>query len=280
MKTITKVNIAKLIFHTLSIMGFNKKRLVKRNSINWELDLSEGIDLSIFLFGHFQNEITKSIFSMIRNVRKYDKKLISIIDVGSNIGDKSLSLTKKLIDYKINNFKIFSIEPTEFAYQKQLKNLKLNSSLKKKIDLYKLFISDKKKRKKSTYSSWKLNDDNFSHKIHKGHLKQIKKTTKIVTLDNFIKKNKIEDTIILKIDVDGFEMSVLKSCVQSLKKKKVIIFIEFAPYALNENGSNEKEFYGFVKKYNLNILNLNFEELNTIQINEGSSKDIILMQKN
>ena len=149
MKTITKVNIAKLIFHTLSIMGFNKKRLVKRNSINWELDLSEGIDLSIFLFGHFQNEITKSIFSMIRNVRKYDKKLISIIDVGSNIGDKSLSLTKKLIDYKINNFKIFSIEPTEFAYQKQLKNLKLNSSLKKKLTYINYIFQIRKKEKKA-----------------------------------------------------------------------------------------------------------------------------------
>ena len=65
MKTVTKVKIARLIFNTLIFFGFKKKNLVKRNSINWNLDLSEGIDLSIFLFGAFQGEIIKSIVSAI-----------------------------------------------------------------------------------------------------------------------------------------------------------------------------------------------------------------------
>ena len=113
MKTDTKVKIAKFIFNVLIFFGFKKKKLVKKNLINWNLDLSEGIELSIFLFGSFQGKIIKSIVNFILKNKTKTNKTFYIIDIGSNIGDKSLSLTRNLIDKKINNFKIFSIEPTE-----------------------------------------------------------------------------------------------------------------------------------------------------------------------
>ena len=88
MKTDTKVKIAKFIFNALIFFGFKKKKLVKKNLINWSLDLSEGIDLSIFLFGSFQGKIIKSIVNFI-----------------------------------LKNFKIISIEPTEYAFKEKLLNL-------------------------------------------------------------------------------------------------------------------------------------------------------------
>ena len=92
---------------------------------------------------HFKKLIL-SIFKFIKKERnKFD--YFNIIDVGSNIGDKSLSLTKKLLDNGINNFKIFSIEPTDYAFDKQIKNIQLNPKLEKKISNYKIFISSKKK---------------------------------------------------------------------------------------------------------------------------------------
>ena len=60
-----------------------------------------------------------------------NNKKINIIDVGSNIGDKSLTITRFLLNLRIRNFKIFSIEPTEFAI-KQFKNMK-QSKIKKKF---------------------------------------------------------------------------------------------------------------------------------------------------
>ena len=65
MKTHAKVKIAKLIFNILILFGFKKKLFTKKSSINWHLDLSEGIDLSIFLFGSFQGDVVKSIFKTI-----------------------------------------------------------------------------------------------------------------------------------------------------------------------------------------------------------------------
>ena len=139
MKTYTKIQIAKFISFTLRFLRFKKKIFVRRKLINWCLDLSEGIDLSIFLFGSFQANVTDSIYKNIISSKLKKKQSINIIDVGSNIGDKSLTLANKLINKKISNFKIFSIEPTYYAFKKQIRNINLNPSLKKKNFSIKIF---------------------------------------------------------------------------------------------------------------------------------------------
>lgn len=275
MKTNTKIFIAKVIYFFLSFFLLKKNFLIIRNSINWNIDLSEGIDLSIFLFGSFQSEITDSIVKLISRKKKLR---YNIVDIGSNIGDKSLTLTHKLLKKNINNFKIYSIEPTDFAYNKQIKNLDLNPKLKKKISIFKSFISKKKKIPLSTYSSWDLKRKENRHKVHGGILKKINKKTKILTLDSFIKKNKIKNKVILKIDTDGHEMEVLKSSQNYLKNNNPIIFMEYAPYALKEYGTSVDYFYNFLSKYNYQVFDLNLNKIDKIKIKEGSSVDIVLIK--
>ena len=162
---------------------------VKRKSIKWTLDLAEGIDLSIFIFGSFQSELSNSITNLI-NKKKNQNIFFNIIDVGSNIGDKSLSIAKNLLNKNIKNFKIFSIEPTDYAFQKQKKNLNNNPQLKKKISISKFYVSNKKIKPKKIYSSWRLDNKKDTHKVHFGSLNEINSFTKTISLDNFIKKKK------------------------------------------------------------------------------------------
>ena len=259
--------------------GIKKKVIVNRNLIKWKLDISEGIDLSIFLFGSFQENLVRSINKYIFSHKKVQKNFFNIIDIGSNIGDKSLSISSGLLSKDFKNFKVFSIEPTDYAYKKQINNINLNPKLKKKIKSFRYFVSNSKIKPKNIYSSWSLDTNKDSHKIHKGILKKVNKSTKTISLDSFVKKNKIKDQIILKIDVDGFEMNVLKSAAQTLIKKSPIIFMEYAPYSFYEYGSSTKEFYNFLEKYNYKIYDLNFNELNKIKIINGSSTDIVLIKK-
>ena len=275
MKTIHKIFISKFIYKLLTLLGFKKNILIEKSSIKWKLDISEGIDLSIFLFGGFQKPLIFSILKLLKKISKNKSKII-FIDIGSNIGDKSLSIARKLISNRINNFEIFSIEPTEFAYNKQEFNINLNPDLKKKINLDNYFISDNKKQISKIYSSWSLNKKHNYHRIHGGYLKKVMKNTKIISLDEFIYKKKIKDNIIVKIDVDGSELDVLRSCKKSLRKKNIIFFMEYAPYAFEEHGENEEQFFDFIKKNNLKIYDLKFRELKKIKIWEGKSIDIIL----
>ena len=277
MRTNTKIFFAKIIFKILMALGFKKNVQITRNKIEWYLDISEGIDLSIFIFGSFQKDLVLSIFKFI----KKEKKLFNyfnLIDVGSNIGDKSLSLSKKLLDNGINNFKIFSIEPTDYAFDKQIKNIQLNPKLEKKISNYKIFISSKKKNISKVFSSWKLDSNENQHNKHGGILKKIDKNIEIISLDEFIKKNQIKEKIIIKIDVDGYEIDVINSLKETLTKMSPIIFMEYAPYAFIEYGYSVDEFYKFLKKFDYEIYDLKFKKLNKININDGSSKDIVLIK--
>ena len=264
----------------MTFFGLKKKVTVNRNLIKWKLDISEGIDLSIFLFGSFQQDLIRSINRYIFSCQKPKKYFFNIIDIGSNIGDKSLSLASSLLNKNFSNFKIFSIEATDYAFNKQVKNINLNPDLKKKIKSFKYFVSNNKVKPNNIYSSWSLNTNKNSHKIHKGILKNVDKYTKTISLDSFVKKNKIKNQVILKIDVDGFEMNVLKSSIKTLNYMNPIIFMEYAPYLFYEHGSSIKEFYNFLRKYNYKIYDLNFNKLNKIKIKDGSSIDIILIKKN
>jgi FkbM family methyltransferase len=279
MKTSFKIKIAKLIYSTLMFFKVKKNISVKRKSIKWTLDLAEGIDLSIFIFGSFQSELSNSITNLI-NKKKNQNIFFNIIDVGSNIGDKSLSIAKNLLNKNIKNFKIFSIEPTDYAFQKQKKNLNNNPQLKKKISISKFYVSNKKIKPKKIYSSWRLDNKKDTHKVHFGSLNEINSFTKTISLDNFIKKKKIKNQIIIKIDVDGFELDVLKSCKNFLKKNDTIIFMEYAPYALKEYGSSIKEFTNFLQQLDYKIYDLQFNRLKKISILDGSSIDIVLMKNN
>ena len=278
MKSSIKIYIAKILYYILIFFRVKKNILVSRKSINWYLDISESIDLSIFLFGSFQRSVVKSIVKFILKKKNKFKSSFTILDVGSNIGDKSLSLAKNLLDRNFTNFNIFSFEPTDYAFKKQLRNINLNPKLKKKISSFKKYVSDEKIKPSKIYSSWKLDSNAESHKIHKGFLKKVDKSTKAISLDSFIKKNKIRNTIILKIDVDGFEMNVLKSCKKTLKKNSPIIFMEYAPYTMIEQGFSVKQFKKFISKYNYSIFDLNFKKLNNIKIFNGASTDIVLIK--
>ena len=68
MKTIYKIKIAKIIFNILMFFGINQKQPIYRSAIKWNLDLSEGIDLSIFIFGSFQNDISSSILKLVKKI--------------------------------------------------------------------------------------------------------------------------------------------------------------------------------------------------------------------
>tara|TARA_B110000503_G_scaffold123868_1_gene189854 strand:- start:294 stop:530 length:237 start_codon:yes stop_codon:yes gene_type:complete len=66
LKTINKIRIAKVLsFIFIYIFRFKQKQAVYRHNIKYKLDLKEGIDLSIFIFGSFQKKITNTLLKII-----------------------------------------------------------------------------------------------------------------------------------------------------------------------------------------------------------------------
>jgi len=276
MQTIKKIKLAKILsFIFLKIFRFKTIQLVNRKGINYKLDLQQGIDLSIFIFGSFQHKISDILTRII--LKKENKRPFSVLDIGSNIGEKSLSLTKNLLNNNITNFLIYSIEPTEFAIKKQKINLDLNENLKAKIKIYPLFFTCQKNRINEALSSWNLFEKNNT--IHGGQKKLFSKNTKSISLDNFIKNNNINNISLIKIDVDGNELDVLYSAKKFLLKNSPHIVMELSPSALKSKDILIKDFYSYLKSINYSIYDLNFKKIkNQISLSKNFSIDILLIK--
>jgi len=269
MKTKHIIQIAKIISFFLKPF-YKKNKIHIRNKIKWLLDLNEGIDLSIFLFGTSEKKIEnlKKLFGL-------DEKLI-IIDIGANVGSISLPLSKIF-----NQSKIFAIEPTNYAFKKLTKNLNLNKELKNNISLHQFFLSKKNKPRKA-WSSWNFDNNNNKHKQHFGTLHSIKKKS-YISLSKFIYLKKIQKIDFIKLDVDGHELDVLKSGEKFLKNKKPIIFIEIAPYLYPEFGYTCLELITYIKKLKYSFYNDNLEKIKNIDnyINKmtfGGSENFYLIK--
>ena len=65
LKTVHKMAFARFfsrcILFTRKIRGLSDSAIVKRGGIRWSLDLSEGIDFSIYLLGGFEPNTSNSI---------------------------------------------------------------------------------------------------------------------------------------------------------------------------------------------------------------------------
>ena len=271
MRTKQKILFAKIIYNIIRIF-FPEKISVKRNNIGWSLNLSEAIDLHIFIFGGFEKEITKIAKKL--KLQKYDK----IIDIGANFGVQSLQFAQNF-----NNSKIFSIEPTNYAFDKLIRNLKLNPNLSKKIFPYQIFLGSQGiKKPKSIYSSWNLNSGESKHIKHQGEKKSVDKSTSS-TLDEFIILNKISKVDFIKLDVDGYEYDVLLGGTNFLKKTKPPIFMELAPYLYKEHGYSKEKILKLIKSFDYEFYDLKkFKKIIDIEkkisnIKDGSSENILLM---
>ncbi len=141
------------------------------------------------------------------------------VDVGAHIGDSSL-----LAASKIKTGKVIACEPTPNIYAELLANIRLNNFERKIIPLQKA-VSDKVGTAFfSLEAASEVNHLLLSSK--KG--KSIKVPT--TTIDSLVEKYSLKDITILKIDVEGFELEVLKGAIKSLRSKKIdMILFEVNP---------------------------------------------------
>ncbi len=134
------------------------------------------------------------------------------IDIGSHIGKWSIYVAKRLG----NKGRVISIEPTEYSFILQKKNIGLNSV--NNIKQYNNIISDKKE-KVSFYESKENPATNSLNPMFSPHNVIVKESIK---LDNLIDNKK--DIKLIKIDVEGSELKVIMGAkkIIELNKPKII----------------------------------------------------------
>jgi len=235
------------------------------------LDLNEGIDLSIYLFGNSEKKINN-----LRKIFKKKNQSLTFLDIGANIGSVSL-----IIASMFDNSKVFAIEPTSYAFNKLTKNIKLNQQLIKRVHARQLFLTNNKKPS-SVWSSWNFSEIYKKHNKHFGTLKKVKKNS-YLKLDEFIDNEHLTKIDFIKLDVDGYELDVLKSGEKFLKKNNPVIFMEIAPYLYPEFGYNCHDLINFLEQMRYNFFDENLREIDSIYkhvnaIQDGSTQNLFLLK--
>jgi FkbM family methyltransferase len=201
-----------------------------RGGILWELELREGIDLSIFCFGRFERDTSKALERII-------KPGMVVVDIGANIGAHTLPIAKHVGE----TGRVFAIEPTSFAYSKLSRNIDLNPSLKSRIvTVNAAFVSDTSQELGKIYASWRLTGTDNAHSVH-GGVECDTSQAQRVTFDSFVAQAQIKKISVIKLDVDGFETHVLKGGLEALRRDHPTIVMEFSPYVHKEHGATFDE---------------------------------------
>jgi FkbM family methyltransferase len=244
---LTKIKIffGKILYRGTRLFYGSQPRIIERKGIKYEVDLSEGIDLSLFLFGNFQKHITHNPLAKL-------KEDAVILDVGANFGIMTLQFAQAT-----PKGSIYSFEPTHYALGKFKRNLELNPELAKRIHPVNSFVSavtDKNSTIKA-FSSWKV-DGGSSHDMHPVHLGEAKSTEGVgaITIDDFCKSNNFQRLDFIKIDVDGHEFEVFKGGVETIGRFRPTIIFEIGLYLLEENKIGYSFFSDYFSKLNYRLL--------------------------
>ncbi len=155
------------------------------------------------------------------------------IDVGANVGKYSIMVGNRLK----NNGKVISIEPEINNFLTLKENIKLNK-------LNNVILENSACSEKNGLVQLYLSDYPGQHSIYRKTKHRIK--VRSVKLDDLIKKYSLKKVNLIKIDVEGAEIDVLKGAENILKKFKPKIIFECY-------GENYPKVKALLKKYGYKI---------------------------
>ncbi len=240
-----KITIAKVMYKLLKPFLTSKELVVvKRNGINYELDLTEGIDFSLFLFGNFQRHVTNS-----KHLKIPGDALI--LDIGGNFGVMALQYAQKAPQGEVISF-----EPTHYAISRFKRNLELNPDLSGRIKIINSFVSCVKSDEPDikAYSSWKIDGKKEEkHPVHWGTEKPTSGVGSII-LDEFCDEFGIKKIDLIKVDTDGHEFEIFKGAKKAISKYQPQIVFEVGKYVMIDKGIDFMFYLDYFSELNYELI--------------------------
>jgi len=204
------------------------------------------------LFNHFEYQITKSPFSK-RQIKSGHFKWLqkfgikTIIDIGANEGQFIDKISKILPDVNI-----YSFEPLKDSFIKLEKKI----SDKKNITAFNFALGDEEKENIINRNEYSPSSSLLElTQLHRNAFPITEKVREekifVKILDRAAKDLELKKKVMMKIDVQGYELNVLRGAENTIKDVDIIL-IETSFYELYKNQPLFKEIYNFLSDRGFN----------------------------
>tara|TARA_Y100000768_G_scaffold374805_1_gene344908 strand:- start:500 stop:1414 length:915 start_codon:yes stop_codon:yes gene_type:complete len=199
----------------------------------------------------------------LNTIKKFSsKKKLLFVDCGCNYGFYSFYAASLSIENEI-----ISIEASKKTLDEFSKNLNLNRF--KNINFFHNAVSNSIGESISFQES--INDWESSQ-THNNFEFRSELNVKSITIDSLLQEYVLNEYfVIIKLDVEGNEINVIKGALEIIKKSDPLIIIEFSKFIF-DNKDNIVYLKNFLNKYDYSIYDTKYNKINL--------SNILIMLKN
>jgi FkbM family methyltransferase len=193
-----------LYFNTFARLVRGRRTVASVDASKFDLDLSEMIELALYL-GQFELDV-------VRAIEQYCKRGMKVLDIGANIGAHTLRLAHLVGPTGC----VHAFEPTDYAYQKLLRNIELNSYkniLSNKVALWSENVKSREVRIQSNWPTF-------------GSPTIVPQLIEFLRLDAYCASHDVATVDLVKMDIDGREYHALMGGMDLITRCRPIFIME------------------------------------------------------
>lgn len=233
-----------------------------------EKKLSDSIHILLFKKANLSRELYCYGFeeAEMQFLKKFLKMDDVVFDIGANVGLFTLICS----EYVGNSGSVHAFEPSPQTFnwlEQNVKSNKLNN-----VILNQLAVSDKDGTISFHISEEGYDAFNSIVKPSKG-LNYITETVNCLTLDSYVEKHNLQGKIqIIKIDVEGFEISLLSGASKTLSAENAPdLVVEFTESNAENAGFTCAQLYAIIIGFGYELFHYNAETNSLVPEPEGMS---------
>lgn len=205
------------------------ERRARRADVNYVLDISRMHDHSLY-FCSVGDPAWETLFSLLRDD-------YTVLDAGANIGYLTLHFAKTCR-------RVYSFEPDSKTFSDLARNVAENPFTN--ITLFQKALGETA----GNYTLYKLYINNpGANRILTTPPESLAASEKVevTTLDTLFEQGQFEKIDLMKVDVEGFELFLMRGATKLIKTWRPILFMELAEVNLNAQGCTARSLVSFVE---------------------------------